>query len=415
MGHHKGGLGTLLSVAAPLVLSAIAPGLGTAIGTGLGLSEGAGAATVGSGLIGAGAGAAGGALGGGGLKGALKGAALGGVGGAIAPNLGDIANAVGVGDTAQSVGESLGLAGETAQATGNAGTSFNDAAGSLTGGANTAEGAVAAGSGAGGAAGGIAGGGGNVFASALGIDPTLDTSGIDQLAAQVAGSSAPMSTTGVASGLTPAEQGFLNNAMASSGVNSPAAISAIDSASPAALASVAGDTPSSVNAGGSGLMHFLSKNSNLIMPAAAIGASALQGDKQPKGEKQLMAQAGQTNAIGSELANTINSGKLPAGAESMVQQAISDGEASIRSKYAQMGMSGSTMEAQEIQALHERAQSMRFSMASDLTKTGLTALNSSSAIYQALMQQQLQQDQNLSDSISGLAEASALGNALSKA
>lgn len=280
----------------------------------------------------------------------------------------------GFSDFLSKAGSALGISGGTgAGATSGAGSNFDTAAG---GGASpfstsSARGAVSAGSGIGGASGGIGSGVSREIAEALGT-PSLDSSGIDQLVKQAG--------TGGASVLS-------------------------DAAGKAATD----------GAGSTGVMSFLKNNANLLLPGAGLAAAAVKGDQMPKGMDQLLQQAGQTSQIGGQLANTLNSGKLPEGAESMVQQAINDGEASIRSKYAQMGMSGSTMEKQEIQALHERAQGQRFSMANDLTNTGLTALNSSSAIYKAIMEGQLTQDQGLSDAIAGLAEASSFGDGLKKA
>lgn len=339
------------------IFKVAAPILGAALGGPLGAELGIGATA---------GGALGGGLGGLAGGGGLKGAALGAIGGGLAPNLGDIASGLGVGEAFNSVGDALGL--------GQIGTSLGfdtgaaNAGGALSSpgalGTSTAQGALTGGSGVSGASG--FGGAGDI-ASAIG-KPSLDSSILDKLAMDV-------------------------GANASSGV----------AAGAPSLASVASSP------GSTGLLGFLKNNSNLLLPGAALASSALKSDQVPKGLNESVAQAGQTGQIGSELAGSLTSGKLPAGAESMVQQAINDGEASIRSKYAQMGMSGSTNEAQEIQSLHERAQGMRFQMANDATQTGLNALGSSNAIYQQIMNQQLQQDQQLQDAIAAM--AGSFGNA----
>lgn len=286
----------------------------------------------------------------------------------------------GLNDLIHQAGSSVGLSGAT-----DAGGTLDSAASGgstpFSGSSSTASGAVSAGS-------GTSGAGGSPFGSGS-IDDTLKQLGLS-------GGSA-------AAGGAPAAAG----GAAADGVGFDKAVASL-------AGGTGGGASSAASSAGSGVKDFLKSNANLLLPAAAIGSSAVTGNQTPKGLNQLISQAGQTNQIGGQLAGTLESGKLPAGAESMVQQAIGDGEASIKSKYAQMGMSGSTMESQEIQALHERAQGTRFQMASDLTSTGLTALNNSSAIYDKIMQNQLQQDQGLSNAITGLAEATALGNGLSR-
>jgi hypothetical protein len=89
---------SVASIALPIALAVFAPGIGTAIGGSILGAGAAGSATLGGAIIGG----ATGALTGGGVKGALLGAA----GGALAPNLGDIATNT-IGGT--SVGDFFGV------------------------------------------------------------------------------------------------------------------------------------------------------------------------------------------------------------------------------------------------------------------------------------------------------------------
>ena len=99
-GFFSKGIGRILKIAAPIVLSFALPGVGTALGAGLGATTAAGQAALGGAVLGGGIGA----LGGGGLKGAAIGAATGGAGGYIqgSGGLAGAANNLGFGNAAYS-------------------------------------------------------------------------------------------------------------------------------------------------------------------------------------------------------------------------------------------------------------------------------------------------------------------------
>lgn len=173
-----------------------------------------------------------------------------------------------------------------------------------------------------------------------------------------------------------------------------------------------------------GITDFLSANKSLILPGALEAGALLTHPKIPyEGNLQALANpsAGGTAAGGlaSSLIPSVQTGNLPPGASTAVSNATQDSITSIKAKYAQMGLSGSTMEAQDIASAQARGQSMAFDLANQLTQTGLTAagvsqqdLANQQNIYALLMNAQLQNDQQLSDALASFASASALGSAL---
>lgn len=120
------GVGKILKVAAPVVLSFALPGLGTAIGAGLGATTAIGQAALGGAVLGAGTGL----LSGGGVKGALMGAATGGIGGAVsgAGGFGAAAEKLGMGTVGTAARAGTGLAG----AIGSASNKFGSVVGGLS-------------------------------------------------------------------------------------------------------------------------------------------------------------------------------------------------------------------------------------------------------------------------------------------
>lgn len=151
------------------------------------------------------------------------------------------------------------------------------------------------------------------------------------------------------------------------------------------------------------------------LQTAVSGLSLLNNNSTAKQigeqEKVLQAQAAQTNAQVQPLLNSLTTGQLPAGAQSLIDQQTQSEITQIKNKYAQMGLSGSTMEQQEISAAGERAQSQVFTIAQQMASTGLQALGASSGISQNLLNQLMAEDKDASTAIGGLGSALAGGGA----
>jgi hypothetical protein len=152
----------------------------------------------------------------------------------------------------------------------------------------------------------------------------------------------------------------------------------------------------------------LSKNSNLVIPALGIGYEAIAGQQQPKGYNQTLSAAEQTANQSQQLESYLQNGTLPPGVQSSINEATQAAQASIRSKYASMGSSGSSAEAQELQAAQTAAVSQGAQIATQLLQTGINESQLSTQLYQAIMQEAIQQDQGLSSAIQSFSIASAL-------
>ena len=192
----------------------------------------------------------------------------------------------------------------------------------------------------------------------------------------------------------------------------------------AAPAAPAGPAPSGIGggspttAGGGSFADFLKgtlkDNKNLIVPGLAMGASML-AKPNIEGLGDLKDIAGAAGRTANELIPSVSTGQLPAGAQTQVNTAVQDAITSIKSKYAQMGMSGSTMEAQEISSAQARGEAMKFDMANKLTQTGLAAAGVASGDYETIMKTLLQQDSALQTALANFASSSAMGAGLNKA
>lgn len=171
-------------------------------------------------------------------------------------------------------------------------------------------------------------------------------------------------------------------------------------------AEVAGAAPSG------GVLDWLKSGVKGITPMQALSgagaiASAVKGNQPLEGENQLKQNAALSGGVAGDLANTLSTGKLPPGAQASIDKQVNDSISSIKSKYAQMGLSGSDMERQAIDQARATGQELAFKYASEATQTGLTALGASDAVYTQIMQNALQKDQGLTDALAKLASSGA--------
>lgn len=152
----------------------------------------------------------------------------------------------------------------------------------------------------------------------------------------------------------------------------------------------------------------LSSNPLPILAGGALAFDAIQGNSvNPGGAPQsaLNTQAAQDVTTGNALQSYLLSGTLPSGLQSSVNSATSAAEAAVRQQYANRGMSGSSAEAQDLANVQSQAVQQSANLATQLFQQGVNESNLGSQIYNDLMKVNLQQDQNLSSSVTGFVSA----------
>lgn len=159
---------------------------------------------------------------------------------------------------------------------------------------------------------------------------------------------------------------------------------------------------------GSDILKFIKANPNLALGGVGLGISALNKPKIPN-INNLTADANAADQTANGLINAEQTGQLPPGQQQMVQSALSDSIAGIKAKYANMNLSGSSSEQQEISAAQERAAATTAQLATQVTGQGLTALQLSEQIYAQIANIKLQEDQGLQNAIAQFSGAAALG------
>ena len=193
---------------------------------------------------------------------------------------------------------------------------------------------------------------------------------------------------------------------------------------------VAIGSPGTVSGGGGGILsgvgnwasttagnfgNWVTNNPMSALGVVAGGGMLLnemfgsQNDAESQTMKQIQQQATGAASTATMLQAPLTSGVLPPGAQAAVNQYKSGARASEISAYAKAGMSGSTGEADALQAVNQRAAAMQFSIANNLFSQAAGYAKLSSDNYSNLLKDQMQQDQDFSNALSRFVSALAGG------
>jgi hypothetical protein len=166
-----------------------------------------------------------------------------------------------------------------------------------------------------------------------------------------------------------------------------------------------------------GMNAFLSKllaNPKLLEGGALAGVELLNANKQMPEQKALQALATQQGGIAKnqgELAMAEQQGLLPAGATNMFQGMLNANLAAVRAKYAQMGMTGSTAEMEDLAAVRDQVMSSIFQEGQTMATQGFKNMSDATGVQSTLLQEilktQLQQNTDLGNALATFAGAAA--------
>jgi hypothetical protein len=116
---------------------------------------------------------------------------------------------------------------------------------------------------------------------------------------------------------------------------------------------------------------FVEKNPGLVLGAGALGAQALMGSQPSKYENQLSTAAGEAGTMARTLSTYQLTGTLPSGLQSVVDRYQNNAISTIKSQYAQLGLSGSTAEAQAIAGVKQTSAIQVAELADKLATQGI--------------------------------------------
>ena len=178
-----------------------------------------------------------------------------------------------------------------------------------------------------------------------------------------------------------------------------------------------GDVLGALGAGaaavGGGAASLLGKlPAGALLGGAILGGEALTGGLSPKAtpaQTALAGQAAQSQGLANALQAPLLTGQLPQGIQDSIDAATRAAQAAIRSKYADAGLSGSSMEQQDLNSVSMSAATAGYSLAVQMAQLGISDANLSADIYDKIMGVQMSQDQALSNAVVGFATALAGG------
>lgn len=132
---------------------------------------------------------------------------------------------------------------------------------------------------------------------------------------------------------------------------------------------------------------------DLLTPTALTGVSNLQSE------------AASLQNGGNSLTSYLTNGTLPPGVQTSINTATKAAQAAVRSKYASMGMSGSTAEQQEINSITQTASTQGFQIADTLLQQGINETQLSAQLYQDIINVTAQQNAATGQAIANLASS----------
>lgn len=152
-------------------------------------------------------------------------------------------------------------------------------------------------------------------------------------------------------------------------------------------------------------------NAGLITGLGGLGLEAIKGSQPLPQINPQIGIAQQEAQLGQQLQQYEVNGTLPQGAQAGIDQAVKSAQASIRSQYAGMGLSGSPMETEALNTAAMQGPILGFQIASQMANQGLSDLQLGSTLYKQIMDAQLQSDAEMQKAVTGFAEAAGGGGA----
>jgi hypothetical protein len=150
---------------------------------------------------------------------------------------------------------------------------------------------------------------------------------------------------------------------------------------------------------GSNILGFFEKNPGALIAGGLLGANMLLGDKPLPAEAAIQQNAGEAASHARTLEAYQQSGTLPPGLQSIVDQQTSAAEAELRSSFAKNGLSGSTMEAEQLGQLKRAKAGQIAALADNLAKQGIQWAGLSAQEFGQLLSAQQAQDAAFTQSL----------------
>ena len=143
--------------------------------------------------------------------------------------------------------------------------------------------------------------------------------------------------------------------------------------------------------------------------AAGLGYNMLQGQQAPKFSPEMQAQAANLDANGKQLMSYLQSGNLPPGLKTSLDQATASAKAKIISNFASQGLNTDPTQnsvlAQQLAQVDQQAVISTAQMGQQLMQSGLAQSGLSSDLYKTLANIDATQTANIGKAIANFASS----------
>lgn len=146
------------------------------------------------------------------------------------------------------------------------------------------------------------------------------------------------------------------------------------------------------------ILNAVGANKDLI-GAGAAAIPLLTGSSSMPGQEQLNSLAQQMSGSSAALTGYLNSGTLPPGVQAGLKSASESAKAAMRSMFASRGMSGSSSEVSALANIDQTTAAQGAEIAMKLLDKGIQQQQMSSALYQVILRNAMEEDKSFGEAI----------------
>ena len=161
--------------------------------------------------------------------------------------------------------------------------------------------------------------------------------------------------------------------------------------------------PSGTSNIGSSIMGLVEKNPGILLAGGLLGANMLLGNKPLPAEAQLQQAAGEAGSQARTLTAYQQSGTLPPGLQSLVDQQMAAAKAAIVSQFGEAGLGNSSMMVDKLNQLKQQKSAEVAQFADNLAKQGVAWANLSAGELGQLLTAQTQQENAFTSALGSFA------------
>jgi hypothetical protein len=142
-----------------------------------------------------------------------------------------------------------------------------------------------------------------------------------------------------------------------------------------------------------------------LLTAGVLGSQLFKGNPPFPAETNVGNLGAAAQGTATQLTSPLNTGILPPGAQQEVDASTHAAIAQTKSAYGDLGLTGSTMEADKISQIKQNAAAQQFGIASNLLQQGAQYSSIAGNDYNAVLNAQMARDEQYRNALYGFARS----------